>query len=187
MIEKIAISLNDIASFSVLLFLFLFTFTLLGLELFSGQVKVNAKGIVDMTSSVSPRPNFDDFIQGFVFIFMVLIGDNWPQYMWLHMLAVGEASAIFFVMLQIFGKYVLLNLFLAILLENFEEIESQQADETREETSLDTMASTDMTPLTRGRRRMLKKESSMWAIAKYGFTRCFKAMGVKSQRGTSKA
>lgn len=36
MIDKITISLNDIASFSVLLFLFLFTFTLLGLELFSG-------------------------------------------------------------------------------------------------------------------------------------------------------
>jgi hypothetical protein len=57
---------------------------------------------------------------------MVMIGDNWPQTMWKHMLAVGNASAAFFVILQIFGKYVLLNLFLAILLENFEEIEEEQ-------------------------------------------------------------
>lgn len=78
MIEKIAISLSDIASFSVLLFLFLFTFTLLGLELFAGNMKFNDKGIPDLVNGASPRPNFDDFIQAFVTIFMILIGDNWP-------------------------------------------------------------------------------------------------------------
>jgi hypothetical protein len=39
MIEKVTLSLKDIANFSVLLVLFLFTFTLLGLELFAGKVK----------------------------------------------------------------------------------------------------------------------------------------------------
>ena len=77
MIEKITISLNDIASFSVLLFLFLFTFTLLGLELFSQRVKFDSNGNVDLVHGTSQRPNFDDFVTGFVFIFMVLIGDNW--------------------------------------------------------------------------------------------------------------
>lgn len=62
MIEKIAISLNDIASFSVLLFLFLFTFTLLGLELFSHRVKFDENGNVDLLNGSSPRPNFDDFV-----------------------------------------------------------------------------------------------------------------------------
>ena len=33
----------------------------------------------------------------------------------------GTGYSIFFVFLQVFGKYVLLNLFLAILLENFDE------------------------------------------------------------------
>jgi Ion transport protein len=130
MIEKITISLNDIASFSVLLFLFLFTFTLLGLELFSNRVKFDENGMVDLINGKSLRPNFDDFVQGFVMIFMVLIGDNWPQYMFRHMIALGSASCIFFVILQIFGKYVLLNLFLAILLENFEEIEISEAQNT---------------------------------------------------------
>ena len=41
MIEKITVSIKDIANFSVLLFLFLFTFTLLGLELFANKVKFN--------------------------------------------------------------------------------------------------------------------------------------------------
>jgi len=44
------------------------------------------------------------------------------------MLASGTATCLFFVFLQIFGKYVLLNLFLAILLENFEEIENEHKE-----------------------------------------------------------
>jgi len=86
-------------------------------------------GNVDLINGTSPRPNFDDFVQAFVTIFMVLIGDNWPQYMYTHIIAMGPASSIFFVILQIFGKYVLLNLFLAILLENFEEIEVSEKKE----------------------------------------------------------
>jgi hypothetical protein len=60
---------------------------------------------------------------------MVMIGDNWPQTMYKHMIAVGDGSAAFFIILQIFGKYVLLNLFLAILLENFEEMDEEQEEE----------------------------------------------------------
>jgi len=78
MIDKISKSLKDIANFSVLLFLFLFTFTLLGLELFSNKVKFDASGEVDLVNGTSPRPNFDDFVQGFTAIFIVMIGDNWP-------------------------------------------------------------------------------------------------------------
>jgi hypothetical protein len=45
------------------------------------------------------------------------------------MIAIGDLSAVFFIFLQVFGKYVLLNLFLAILLENFEDIEEKAADQ----------------------------------------------------------
>jgi hypothetical protein len=78
MIEKITVSIKDIANFSVLLFLFLFTFTLLGLELFANRVKFNEIGDVDIEKGTSPRENFDDFFKAFITIFMVLIGDNWP-------------------------------------------------------------------------------------------------------------
>jgi hypothetical protein len=78
MIEKMALSLKDIANFSVLLFLFLFTFTLLGLELFANKVKFDKQGEVDLINGTSRRPNFDDFVSAFITIFMVMIGDNWP-------------------------------------------------------------------------------------------------------------
>ena len=77
-----------------------------------------------MVNGTSPRPNFDDFPQAFVTIFLLLIGDNWNNYMYVNVIALGSSSCLFFVAVQIFGKYVLLNLFLAILLENFEDIDS---------------------------------------------------------------
>lgn len=54
-------------------------------------------------------------------IFIVLIGDNWNTVMYTFYIGLGGPAAMFFITLQIFGKYVLLNLFLAILLENFED------------------------------------------------------------------
>jgi hypothetical protein len=128
MIQKIALSINEILSFSILLFLFLFTNALLGLEFFADRVKFDKNGLPDPVHGTSMRPNFDDFIQAFTFIFMVMIGDNWNFYMYLHIVAVGMQSAIFFIFLQVIGKYVLLNLFLAILLENFEEIDGSESE-----------------------------------------------------------
>ena len=144
MIEKISVSIKDIANFSVLLFLFLFTFTLLGLELFAHKVKFNEDGDVDLVNGTSFRPCFDDFFKAFITIFMVLIGDNWPQYMYKHMIAVGDLSAVFFIFLQVFGKYVLLNLFLAILLENFDDIDEEEI-EAEDETVAQTDAADNKT------------------------------------------
>jgi hypothetical protein len=50
MVDKIALSVADIGSFSVLVFLFLFTFTLLGVELYSNTVRVDKNGSVDDSS-----------------------------------------------------------------------------------------------------------------------------------------
>jgi hypothetical protein len=126
MLNKITMSLKDIGNFSVLLFLFLFTFTLLGMEMFSHKAKFDENGDVDLENGESPRPNFDYFLNAFVTIFIVLIGDGWNNIMYQYWIAVGSYASIFFIILQIFGKYVLLNLFLAILLENFEEIDEEK-------------------------------------------------------------
>ena len=69
-----------------------------------------------MVNGTSPRENFDDFFTAFITIFQVLIGDNWNNIMYNYIIGMGTPVSIFFITLQIFGKYVLLNLFLAILL-----------------------------------------------------------------------
>ena len=122
MLIKIGKTLKDISNFSVLLFLFMFTYTLLGMELYAYNVKFNDENEVD-SNGESPRANFDTFLEAFTTIFIVLIGEDWNQVMYAHIRASGHIGIIFFVSLVIFGNFILLNLFLAILLKNFEEEE----------------------------------------------------------------
>ena len=71
----------------------------MGLELFSFKVKFDADGNLDLVNGQSPRTNFDNLLNGFVTIFIVLIGDNWNWVMYDFMNACGSWSAIFFVFL----------------------------------------------------------------------------------------
>ena len=123
MLVKIGKSLKDISNFSVLLFLFLFTYSLLGMELFAQRVKFNEDGLVDIINGESPRENFDDLPHAFTTIFIVLTGEDWNAVMYSHIRASGMIASVFFISLVIFGNFILLNLFLAILLKNFEEPE----------------------------------------------------------------
>lgn len=53
-------------------------------------------------------------------IFELLIGSNAHNIMWVGMAARGDAAAVFFVIWNLFGHIVLLTLFLAILITNFQ-------------------------------------------------------------------
>ena len=128
MLIKIGKTLKDISNCTVLLFLFMFTYTLLGMELYAYNVKFNDDNEVD-SNGESPRANFDTFLEAFTTIFIVLIGEDWNQVMYAHIRASGHAvGIIFFVSLVIFGNFILLNLFLAILLKNFEEEEKPEEE-----------------------------------------------------------
>ena len=49
-----------------------------------------------------------------------MIGENWNSIMYDHMRATGPLSCIYFISLVILGSIIMLNLFLAILLGNFD-------------------------------------------------------------------
>ena len=68
-------------------------------------------------------------------IFIVIVGDDWTDIMYDHYRVMyttpGEnpyVSVIFFMILYIFGNLVLLNLFLAILLANFDLSKDQEKE-----------------------------------------------------------
>lgn len=78
-------SLKDISNFSVLLFIFMFTYTLLGMELFAYSVKVDpdTDKIVNFEDTgVYPMHNFNTFLQSFVTIFIIVIGEDWNNVMY---------------------------------------------------------------------------------------------------------
>ena len=121
LLGKIIVTLKDISNFSVLLFLFMFTYTLLGMELFSYKVQFDDDNNVVTTGGEYARANFNYFLKGMTTIFIVLIGEDWPSVMHDHLRATKFTYFLFFVPLYILGNLILLNLFLAILLKNFED------------------------------------------------------------------
>lgn len=112
LLQTIAKSLKDISSFSVLLFLLMFIYVLLGMELFAQQIEVD--------SPSGNRANFNNFLNGFIVVFTVLTGENWDDTMFKFAKMKGYLAVIFFISLVIIGQMIFLNLFLAILLENFD-------------------------------------------------------------------
>jgi hypothetical protein len=100
-----------------ILFVFMFVFATIGVQLFGGT----------FTSSTSDdlRSNFDSFLPSargygaFMTVFQVLTTENWPPIMYNAMIAKGNAAVLYFVVLVFLGIYLVLNLFIAILLDGF--------------------------------------------------------------------
>ena len=103
------------------------------MEIYGYKVKINEDDEVDLANGTSPSSNFDYFLEALASIFIVLANDGWTVIFFNHYRAVNAALSIcFFVVLLLIGQFILLNLFLAILLQNFdmdsvsEEIQKQQ-------------------------------------------------------------
>ncbi|CAK9063893.1 unnamed protein product [Durusdinium trenchii] len=84
-----------------------------------------------------PRSHFDTFLWSFITIFQILTGENWNTVMYDGMRATGWISVFFFLMVVLFGNFVILNLFLAILMSSFDEQRSKlhEAMESKRELS----------------------------------------------------
>lgn len=95
---------------AMLLLLFLFIYTLLGMQLFGGKFDFEEG---------TPRGNFDQFHSAFVTVFQLLTLENWQLVLFSGIRSFGGWSVIYFLSWIFIGNFVLLNLFLAILLDSF--------------------------------------------------------------------
>jgi len=92
------------------------------MELFANKCKKTIDDKIDLVNGESPLNSFDSFYEALLTVFVLLTGDQWTSIMLDYYRAVSPyTSLIFFVSFMILGKYMLLNLFLAILLQNFDE------------------------------------------------------------------
>ncbi|KRX18133.1 Muscle calcium channel subunit alpha-1 [Trichinella nelsoni] len=110
-------SLRSIVSLLLLLFLFIVIFALLGMQIFGGKFKFDPFGS-------KPRSNFDSFPQSLLTVFQILTGEDWNSVMYAGIQSFGGASSIgivvcvYFIVLFVCGNYILLNVFLAIAVDN---------------------------------------------------------------------
>ncbi|TSW62388.1 Voltage-dependent L-type calcium channel subunit alpha-1D [Bagarius yarrelli] len=109
-------SMKSIASLLLLLFLFLIIFALLGMQLFGGKFNFD--------ETQMKRSTFDAFPQALLTCFQILTGEDWNMVMYDGIMAYGGPVfpgmivCLYFVILFICGNYILLNVFLAIAVDN---------------------------------------------------------------------
>lgn len=120
LLDSIAFTVITIKDYAILLALFIYVFALLGESFFAGKVKFNEEGELDLENGEPNRINFERLGTSIVTVFQVMIGENWNAIMYDHMRGVGDAACIFFIALVSLGGIIMLNLFLAILLGNFD-------------------------------------------------------------------
>ena len=114
-------TIKPLANFSMLLLLFMYIFALLGMELYGHKINFDEQDYpVEGETGMPLRPNFDNLGMGFTSIFAVAIGDDWNYLMAMTYRAQGFSAILFYPLVFIFMNLILFNLFLAILLHNFD-------------------------------------------------------------------
>ncbi|XP_031732894.1 calcium channel, voltage-dependent, P/Q type, alpha 1A subunit, b isoform X6 [Anarrhichthys ocellatus] len=125
-------SMKSIVSLLFLLFLFIVVFALLGMQLFGGQFNFDTG---------TPPTNFDTFAAAIMTVFQVLTGEDWNMVMYDGIKSQGGVNdkgmifSIFFIVLTLFGNYTLLNVFLAIAVDNLANAQELTKDEEEQESA----------------------------------------------------
>eukprot|EP01043_Picozoa_sp_COSAG02_P015309 COSAG02_NODE_650_length_18912_cov_23.728698_4_plen_1651_part_00 len=115
MIETAIASMKAVVNFGVLLLLLIYIFTLLGMNLFGGE-------LFEDDGITVPRANFDTFIAAFLAVFQVSTRENWHKLLYSAMSGSSSGAAIaYFVTLLVMTNYILLALFMGTLLQNFQK------------------------------------------------------------------
>nr|XP_055040913.1 calcium channel, voltage-dependent, P/Q type, alpha 1A subunit, b isoform X9 [Misgurnus anguillicaudatus] len=122
-------SMKSIISLLFLLFLFIVVFALLGMQLFGGQFNFDQG---------TPPTNFDTFPAAIMTVFQILTGEDWNVVMYDGIKSQGGVDtgmvfSVFFIVLTLFGNYTLLNVFLAIAVDNLANAQELTKDEQEEE------------------------------------------------------
>ena len=92
-LETAAKTLKKILPFSLLLLIFIFSFSILGMELFSATVSFDENDVpllddyrdgVDNIKGTLPDSTFNNFMDAFLTVFIVLTNDGWTTIYFNH-------------------------------------------------------------------------------------------------------
>uniref|UniRef100_A0A8C4TKQ9 Voltage-dependent T-type calcium channel subunit alpha-1G n=1 Tax=Erpetoichthys calabaricus TaxID=27687 RepID=A0A8C4TKQ9_ERPCA len=108
-------TMDNVATFCMLLMLFIFIFSILGMHLFGCKFGSERDG-----DTLPDRKNFDSLLWAIVTVFQILTQEDWNKVLYNGMASTSPWAALYFIALMTFGNYVLFNLLVAILVEGFQ-------------------------------------------------------------------
>eukprot|EP01061_Rhynchopus_euleeides_P018893 TRINITY_DN3112_c0_g1_i6.p1 TRINITY_DN3112_c0_g1~~TRINITY_DN3112_c0_g1_i6.p1 ORF type:complete len:1793 (+),score=658.70 TRINITY_DN3112_c0_g1_i6:673-5379(+) len=134
-------SMKGAAVLTSLLMMVVFIVALLGMQLFGGNFCHLDEGFDPTDDRLSdaerstgrgcggvPRSNYDDLGASLITTFQILTGEDWNKIMYNGMRAAGDWVSIYFVLYYMLGNYMMLNLFIAVLLNSREMKDSASSD-----------------------------------------------------------
>ncbi|CAK6974288.1 voltage-dependent T-type calcium channel subunit alpha-1G [Scomber scombrus] len=121
-------TMDNVATFCMLLMLFIFIFSILGMHLFGCKFGSERDG-----DTLPDRKNFDSLLWAIVTVFQILTQEDWNKVLYNGMASTSHVAALYFIALMTFGNYVLFNLLVAILVEGFQT----EGDESKSGSEID--------------------------------------------------
>uniref|UniRef100_H3D515 Calcium voltage-gated channel subunit alpha1 I n=1 Tax=Tetraodon nigroviridis TaxID=99883 RepID=H3D515_TETNG len=109
-------TMDNVATFCMLLMLFIFIFSILGMHIFGCKFSLKTEA----GDTVPDRKNFDSLLWAIVTVFQILTQEDWNVVLYNGMVSTSPCASLYFVALMTFGNYVLFNLLVAILVEGFQ-------------------------------------------------------------------
>ncbi|KAL4228300.1 hypothetical protein ACF0H5_013731 [Mactra antiquata] len=122
-------TLGALGNLTLILCIVIYIFAVIGLQLF------NDKYTDEKFDGEPPRWHFKDIFHSFMMIFRVLCGE-WIEPLWDCMRAANEICMAVFLPTLVLGYFIVLNLFLALLLNAFASDTLREAKESQEDTKL---------------------------------------------------
>ena len=133
-------SLEGVSVLTLLLVLVIFVYGLLGSQLFGGAFcnfvgeETYVYSSID-TCALLPRSNFDHLGYSTLTVFQIITGEDWNTVMYNGMRAAPKQNrpwwihALYFVSLFLIGNVIVLNLFIAVLINNFEGDDEEEDED----------------------------------------------------------
>eukprot|EP01051_Picozoa_sp_SAG22_P011938 SAG22_NODE_1195_length_5200_cov_2.280533_1_plen_1405_part_01 len=99
--------------------------SILGMHLFGFQCHTTDHG-EPLSVDEIPRVSYASFGRGILASFQVMTGEDWAMIMYYYMHCYGPSAAIFFCVLFVYTNWVLVAMFVAVILKNFELDEDEK-------------------------------------------------------------
>nr|XP_025039134.1 sodium channel protein type 5 subunit alpha-like isoform X2 [Pelodiscus sinensis] len=134
LIKIIGNSVGAMGNLTLVLAIIVFIFAVVGMQLFGKSYKEHCH---KMSEDCKPRWHMMDFFHSFLIVFRILCGE-WIETMWDCMVVAGQPLClVVFLLAMVIGNLVVLNLFIALLLNSFSADNLQAPEEDREMNNLE--------------------------------------------------
>ncbi|OQR93148.1 Voltage-gated Ion Channel (VIC) Superfamily [Achlya hypogyna] len=126
-------SFSEILNFIFFLVIFCYIFALLGMEIFATKYQFDQNNYALPYNTTNPaaqlhRSNYDSITWAVFTVFQVITYDNFPSVTYDGWISVGWASPVYHASIIVFGVWIVMNMFLAILVGACMDDDDEDAD-----------------------------------------------------------